>query len=146
MDVRPIHTETDYEWALEEVRQYFEAEPAQGTPEADRFDVLSTLIDAYEAAHWAIDPPDAVEAVKAVMEERQLTREGLVPLFGSKSRVSEFLNRKRGLSMAVASRLHEQLRIPAAVLLRSYELDAGDTGSRKCSKQNGRGNAPAASS
>lgn len=134
MDVRPIHTETDYEWALEEVQHYFDNEPEMGSAEADRFDVLSTLIEAYEAKHWAIDTPDAVEAVKAIMEERHLTRERLVPLFGSKSRVSEFLSRKRGLSMTVASRLHEELQIPAAVLLRSYKLETTATNSRKAAK------------
>lgn len=130
MDIRPIRTEADYDWALAEVEQYFLHEPAQGTEAADRFDVLSSLIEAYEAKTWAIEVPDAVDAVKAVMADRRISRDKLVPMFGSKSRLSEFLNRKRGLSMTVANRLHDELQIPASVLIRPYAITS-QTGSGK---------------
>ncbi|GGE02628.1 XRE family transcriptional regulator [Aureimonas endophytica] len=122
MDIRPIRTEADYDWALAEVEQYFVHEPEPGTEEADRFDVLSSLIEAYEAKAWPIEAPDAVDAVKTIMADRHISREKLVPVFGSKSRLSEFLNRKRGLTMAVANRLHVELQIPASVLIRPYAM------------------------
>ena len=122
MDIRPIRTEADYDWALAEVEQYFVHEPKPGTDEADRFDVLSSLIEAYEAKAWPVEAPDAVDAVKAVMADRQISREKLAPVFGSKSRLSEFLNRRRGLTMAVANRLHDELQIPASVLIRPYAM------------------------
>ena len=67
MDIRPLATEADYDWALAEVTAYFEAQPLQGTPEAARFDVLSALIEHYEARHWAIEAPDAVSLIQAVV-------------------------------------------------------------------------------
>lgn len=58
MDIRPIRTEDDYDRALAEITAYFEKEPVPGTPDADRFDVLSALIAAYEDKHWSIEPAD----------------------------------------------------------------------------------------
>lgn len=124
MDIRPIRSEADYEWALSEVAAYFENEPAAGSPEADRFDILSDLIEAYESRHWPIDPPDAVEAIRYKMETSNLRPRDLAELLGSRSRASEILNRKRHISLDMARRLHESWGIPAEVLLRSYPLDA----------------------
>lgn len=134
MDIRPIRTEDDYDWALAEVEQYFVHEPEPGTADADRFDVLSSLIEAYEAKAWPIEAPDAVDAVKTVMADRHISRETLAPVFGSKSRLSEFLNRKRGLTMAVANRLHDELQIPASVLIRPYAMVPRAASGRKREK------------
>lgn len=118
MDIRSIKTEADYDWALAEIAQYFEHEPAPGTQEADRFDVLATLIEAYEAKHWHIEAPDPVSAIQEVMERRHLNQADLARLLGSRSRASEILARKRALTMKQAWTLHEQWHIPAEVLLR----------------------------
>lgn len=95
-----------------------------GTPEGDRLDVLATLIDAYEAARFPIDPPDPVEAIKFRMEQQGLTRKDLEPLIGSRIRVAEVLNRRRSVSIAMIRRLHETLGIPAEVLIRPMRRDA----------------------
>lgn len=100
------------------MERYFVHEPESGTGEADRFDVLSSLIEAYEAKAWPIEAPDAGDAVMTVMADRNVSREKLAPLFGSKSRLSDFLNRKWGLTMTVANRLHDELQIPASILIR----------------------------
>jgi HTH-type transcriptional regulator/antitoxin HigA len=118
MDVRPIRTEADYDWALKEVEQYFEREPTPGTPAADRFDVLSALIEAYEAKEWAIELPDPVAAIKEAMERMSLKQADLARLLGSRSRASEILNRQRALTMNQAWMLHMHWHIPAEVLLR----------------------------
>ena len=89
-----------------------------GTPEGDRLDVLATLIDAYEARHHPIDPPDPIEAIRFRMEQQGLTRRDLEPLIGSRARVTEVLNRKRSLSIAMIRRLHTELGISADVLIR----------------------------
>ena len=68
-DIRPIRTEEDYEWALAEVEQYFDSEPDLGTPESDRFEILTTLIEAYEEKRWPIEPPDPVDIIKYAIEE-----------------------------------------------------------------------------
>jgi HTH-type transcriptional regulator / antitoxin HigA len=117
MDIRPIRTEADYGAALTEIEQYFENEPERGTPEADRFDVLAALIGAYEREHWAIEAPDAVGAIKEVMALKNLTQADLAELLGSRSRASEILNRRRGLTMEQARLLHTEWQVPAESLL-----------------------------
>jgi antitoxin component HigA of HigAB toxin-antitoxin module len=72
-----------------------------GTSQGDRLDVLATLIDAYEAEHYPIDPPDPVEAIKFRMEQQWLSRKDLEPFIGTRTRVAEVLNRKRNLSIGM---------------------------------------------
>jgi HTH-type transcriptional regulator/antitoxin HigA len=115
-EVKPIRTKMDYEKALEDVEHLWGAKT--GTPEGDRLDVLATLIDAYEAEHYPIDPPDPVEAIKFRMEQKGLTRKDLEPLIGTRTRVAEILNRKRSLSIGMIRRLHKHLGISADVLIR----------------------------
>lgn len=102
--------------------------------EADRFDVLSSLIEAYVAKAWPIEAPDAGDAVMTVMADRNISREKLAPVFGSKSRLSEFLNRKRGPTMAVANRLHDELQIPVSILIRPYTMVPRAASGRKREK------------
>jgi HTH-type transcriptional regulator / antitoxin HigA len=118
MDVRPIRTEADYDWALKEIEPYFAREPKRGTPDADRFDVLATLIEVYEAKHWPIEAPDAVEAIRFRMELGGLRQADLARLLGSRSRASEILRRKRPLTLEQAWKLHREWQIPAEALLR----------------------------
>lgn len=122
MDIRQIRTEADYDWALGEVERYFVDEPVPGSAEAERFDVLTTLIEAYEEKHWAIDAPDAVTMLQDFMARRDLSQADLARLFGSRSRASEILNRKRALTLEQARKLHEEWRIPAEALLQPAGL------------------------
>lgn len=124
MNVRPIRTEADYDWALNEIAPYFEREPKPGSMEGDRFDVLASLIDTYETKHWPIDPPDPVEAIRYRMEQGGYGQSDLARLLGSRSRASEIMRRKRPLTMEQAYTLHREWRIPAEVLLRPYRTDA----------------------
>jgi HTH-type transcriptional regulator/antitoxin HigA len=118
MDIQPIRNEADYDAALKDIEQYFDHEPLPGTPEADRFDVLATLIGAYEQEHWRIDPPDdAVDAITAVMEFKRLSQSDLAALLGSRSRASEILNRRRSLTMEQARLLHQEWGVPAESLI-----------------------------
>ena len=83
-----------------------------------RLDVLATLIDAYEREHDPIDPPDPIEAIKFRMEQQGLTRKDLEGILGSRTRIAEVLNRRRGLSINMIRRLHDRLGISAEVLIR----------------------------
>lgn len=107
MDIRPIRTEADYDWALAEIEQYFERIPATGTPEADRFDVLANLLAAYENQHWPIEPAEPVDAIRYSMDIKGLTQADLARLFGSRSRASEILLKRRPLTLSMIQRLHE---------------------------------------
>ncbi len=115
-EVRPIRTKRDHEAALKQIERLWGART--GTPEGDRLDVLATLVDAYEAEHYPMDPPDPIEAIKFRMEQQGLTRRDLEEIIGSRTRIAEVLNRKRGLSIAMIRRLHERLGISADVLIR----------------------------
>lgn len=123
MEIRPIRTGADYEEALAEIERLFSAPP--NTPEGDRLDVLTTLVEAYEAQHYPIPEPDPVEAIKYFMESRGLTRTDLEPYIGSRARVAEVLNRKRPLSLNMIRRLHSGLGIPAEVLVGPYAVAEG---------------------
>jgi HTH-type transcriptional regulator/antitoxin HigA len=121
-EVKPIRTERDYEAGLKEIERLWGAK--SGTRDGDRLDVLATLIDAYEAEHFPMDPPDPIEAIKFRMEQQGLTRKDLEEIIGTRTRIAEVLNRKRGLSVGMIRRLHERLGISAEVLIRPSRKDA----------------------
>jgi HTH-type transcriptional regulator/antitoxin HigA len=116
MNIKPIRTRRDYDAALKVIERLMEAK--RNSPEGDLLDVLVTLVEAYEARHFPLDLPDPVEAIKYVMEHRNLTVKDLVPYIGQPNRVYEVLNRKRPLTMAMAWKLHLGLGIPAESLIR----------------------------
>lgn len=115
-ELKPIRTEADHEAAMEEIAALWGS--ASGTPEGDRLDVLVTLIDAWETANIPMDPPDPIDAILFRMEQQGLTRKDLEGAIGTRTRIAEVLNGKRGLSIDMIRRLHDQLGIPAEVLIR----------------------------
>lgn len=121
-ELKPIRIEADYDAAMEEVAALWGAK--SGTTKGDRLDVLATLIDAYEAKHHVMDAPDPVEAIKFRMEQQGLTRRDLEGVIGTRTRIAEVLNRKRGLSIDMIRRLHTKLGIPAEVLIRPSRREA----------------------
>ena len=120
MQLKPVRTETDYEAALAEIERVMDAEP--GTAAGDRLEILTTLIEAYEAEHHPIEAPDPIAALEYFMEQRGITRADLVPLLGSRSRVSEILNRRRRLTIVWGWRLHPGRAIPAEAVIRPFAL------------------------
>lgn len=117
-NLRPLRTEEDYKAAVREVSAYFDDEPSPGTPDGDRFEILLTLVEVYEAKHYPIDLPDPVEAIKFRMDQAGLTPKDLVPVIGRLNRVYEILNRKRPLTLNMIWKLHDKLGIPAESLIR----------------------------
>jgi HTH-type transcriptional regulator / antitoxin HigA len=118
MELHPIRTETDYQNALREIEVLFDAAP--NTPEFDRLDILSTLVEAYEKVQFPIALPDPIEAIQYYMEARGWSRHDLERCIGSRARVSEILSRKRALTLAMIRKLNQQLGIPAEVLIQPY--------------------------
>lgn len=117
MKIKPIRTEADYDAALRAIEKYFDRPPRKGTPGADRFDLLATLIEAYERKRWPIDPPSPVDAILYRMETAGYTQGDLARLLGSRSRASEVLNRKRPLTLAMIRKLSREWNIPADCLI-----------------------------
>ena len=118
MPIRPIRTEDDYRAVMREISGFFDNEPEPTTAEGDRFEILLTLAEAYEAKHFPVDIPDPVAAIKFRMEQGGLTAKDLEPMIGRPNRVYEILNRKRPLTLAMIRRLHAGLGIPAESLIR----------------------------
>lgn len=118
--VRPVRTEADYQVALGEIGGLMTARA--GTPEGDLLDVLSTLVEAYEAEHHAIEAPDPIALVEYAMKQRGADRAALEPMIGGRGRVSEVLARKRALSLSMIRKLKAEWALPADILVRSYSL------------------------
>jgi HTH-type transcriptional regulator/antitoxin HigA len=115
MDIKPVKTKKDYQNALKRIEELWEAKP--NSPEADELDILATLVEAYEAKNFSINAPDPVEAIKFRMEQLGLKQVDLAEYMGGKNRVSEVLNRKRGLTVKMIKNLNKHLNIPPESLL-----------------------------
>lgn len=117
MNIHPIRKEIDYEKALERIDVLMDLDQKLGTPSSDELEILVLLVEKYEEKHWKIDTPDPIEAIKYRMQEMGLKQKDLIPLFGTKSKVSEVLNRKIGLSLTMISNISSKLHIPLEVLI-----------------------------
>ncbi|CDH44030.1 helix-turn-helix domain-containing protein [Candidatus Contendibacter odensensis] len=122
MDIKPIKTELDYQAALKEIEVLMDAYPE--TPEGDRLDVMTTLVEAFEAKHYPIEAPDPIEAILHRMEALGIDRRDLEKMIGTRARVSEVLNRKRPLTISMIRRISDKMHISANVLIRPYRLQA----------------------
>ncbi|HEX7791100.1 MAG TPA: XRE family transcriptional regulator [Afipia sp.] len=121
MDVRPLHTEQDYEWALREVARYFETQPAPGTEDGDRFEVLSTLLKDYEDTHIEMPHVDPIGVLHFAIESMGKTQADLARLIG-RNRASEILNRVRPLTLDMIRTISKEWNIPVESLTASYAL------------------------
>ncbi len=119
MDIKPIKTGQDYNMTLSKIEGLMVAKP--NTPQMDKLEVLTTLVEVYEEQHYAINAPDPIEAIKFRMEQEGLKQKDLVSIVGSKSRVSEILNKKRKLTIEMIRNLHKQLHIPIESLFLDYK-------------------------
>ena len=123
MTIKPIHNAADHARALRQLERLWEkAKP--GTTDGDTFDILSTLVDAYEREHLAIPAPDPIAAIRFRMDQEGLTNKDLLPIFKTTARTSEVLTRKRRLNLAMIRRLNERFAIPVECLIQDYELKA----------------------
>ncbi len=123
MRIQPIKTQQQYEAAKIQIESLWEATP--GSAEADELEVLATLVDDYESRHDPIPPPDPIDAILFRLEQTDQARDDLQRILGvGRGRVSEILNRKRGLSLTMIRKLVEALDIPAEVLIQPTKRSA----------------------
>ena len=122
MDIRPIKTEADYEAALARIDELMDAQP--DSPEGDELDILATLLESYEGKHHPISAPDPIEAIRFRMDQLGLIDRDLTPYIGPSGRISEILNYKRKLTLAMIRGLHQGLKIPTESLIDDYEINA----------------------
>lgn len=117
MEIAVIKSEQQYLAYLAEVQELIAENPAHGTPSAARLELLSVLIEAYENSKYPIEPPDPIDAILFRMQEKNLKQADLVPYFGTRSRVSEVLARKRPLNVHMIRALSIGLGISAETLI-----------------------------
>jgi len=121
MEVLPIRTEADYQAALAEITTLMDVR--MRSPAGDRLDVLTTLVEAYEAARFQIKAPGPISAILFMVDRKQLNRRDLEPAIGSTAAVGEVLNRRRALTPPMIRALSRALDIPADVLIQPYETN-----------------------
>ena len=120
MLIKPIKTEADHAAALRAIERLWGAD--EGTSAGDRLEVLTTLVEAYEEAHFPMDAPDPIEAIKFRLEQQGADKKTLIGVIGNRTRVYEVLRRDRALSLAMIRRLNQTLNIPAEVLIRPVRM------------------------
>ena len=119
--IKPIRSEQAYDEALDRVDVLMDLDPKMGSEQSDELEILVMLIEKYEEKFWQIAEPDPIEAIKVRMEQMHLKQKDLVPYIGNKSKVSEVINGKIGLSLAMISKLSVGLHLPLELLIRSSE-------------------------
>ena len=130
MKIKPVKSKKDYDEAMLEIESLWGSKP--DTPRGDKLDVLITLVDAYERQNYPINPPDPIEAIKFRMEQSGLKRKDLEPFIGSRGRVSEVLNRKRDLSIAMIRKLHANFQIPLeSLIMKQRNITSSSSGRAK---------------
>ena len=119
--IKPIRSEQAYDEALDRVDVLMDLDPKMGSEQSDELEILVMLIEKYEKKFWQIAEPDPIEAIKVRMEQMHLKQKDLVPYIGNKSKVSEVINGKIGLSLSMISKLSVGLHLPLELLIRSSE-------------------------
>lgn len=122
MEIRPIRNDNDHRAALREIEALWDA--SDDSDEAAKLDVLTALIETYEAKRWPIADPnwDPVDVLRYAIDELGHTQSELAELFGSRSRASEILSRRRPLTVEMIHAIHQSWRIPPELLIRPYRL------------------------
>lgn len=120
MQLKPIKTDADHEAVLNEIERLWGA--AEGTADGDRLEILTTLVEAYEEAHFPMDMPDPIEAIKFRLEQQGVDKKALIGIIGNRTRVYEVLRRDRALSLTMIQKLNQQLKIPAESLIRPIRV------------------------
>jgi HTH-type transcriptional regulator/antitoxin HigA len=121
-NIRPVRTSADLEWAIAEIEPYFTQPPQPGTEEADRFDVLADLIEAYESREFILDDREPIDFLRAFMKMTGRDQKELGEVLGSRSRASEVLHRRRALTVDMIFKLNAAWGIPTDCLVRPYAL------------------------
>ncbi|EMK02346.1 MULTISPECIES: type II toxin-antitoxin system HigA family antitoxin [unclassified Leptospira] len=128
MEIKPIKSAKDHELALKEIEKLWDAK--KNTPEYDKLDILITLVDSYENKHFPIETPDPIEAIKSVMEEKNLKNVDLGNWIGGRSRATEILNKKRKLTLEMIRKINKNLGIPTEILVKDYKIKSNITKTR----------------
>jgi HTH-type transcriptional regulator/antitoxin HigA len=121
--IKIIRSENDYSNALLRLESLIDQNPATGSSESDEMEVLGLLIDQYEGERFPVELPDPIEAIRFRLDQLDLTQRDLIPMIGSRSKVSEVMSGNRPLTLQMIRALHDKLGVPATVLLQERSPD-----------------------
>jgi HTH-type transcriptional regulator / antitoxin HigA len=120
IDIELVKGDASYKRTLKRVAWYFDHPPKAGTADDTEFGLMLLMCDRYEAQHHVVPPPDPVSAIEFAIDQRGLTTADLQRMLGSRQRVHDIMRRKRRLSLEHVRALHEELGVPAEVLIQAY--------------------------
>lgn len=129
MELRVIRDELQYEALLQQAKELALSDPMPGSQEAERLAVISLLLEKYEESRFKFDAPDPIDAIVYRLAELGLKQKDFADMIGSKSHASEALGRKKPLSLSMIRAIHEQLKIPAEILIghpKQEDVDAAE--------------------
>jgi len=124
MEAKVIRTEEQYDAYLNEVQALIAESPTLNSHKSERLELLTVLLESYENSKYPVESPDPVDAILFRMSEKGLKQADLVPYFGTSSRVSEVLNKKRPLTVQMIRALNIGLGISAETLIGASLPDA----------------------
>ncbi len=105
-----IETEDEYDSALS-VAERLTFQKSRTPEEQALYKLLVTLIEAYEAEHYAMDESTPHEVLQHIMESSSTRQADLVGVIGSSGVVSEIVNGKRSISKTQAKALGEHFKV-----------------------------------
>lgn len=122
MNYSIIRNNEQYELYLNRFSEIFDIDFSKHPEYEDEFDLLSLLIEDYEKKNFPIDTPSPIDYIKFIMDQKNLTNKDMEKYLGSASKVSEVLSGKRNLSLTMIKKLHNELEIPADILIQDVNM------------------------
>ncbi len=116
----PIKNNSQYEDSLQRAYNLMQLELEPNSKESDELEILSILIENYESKQFPIEAPNPIDAILFRLDQMNMKKSELKSILGSRSRISEILNKKRKLSLSMIRKLNDNLKIPAEVLIQEY--------------------------
>ena len=117
MTLKIIKSEFEYQLYLDWVDEMFDKKLLPETPEGEKLQVVLLLIKQYEDQLYPVPKPDPIDAIRSKMIDLGIKNKDLVGKIGSKGYVSAILNKRKPLTLELAKLFHNELGIPADILL-----------------------------
>ncbi len=99
------------------IDEMFDKKVSATSPDGEKLQVALLLVKQYEDEHYPVPLPDPIDAIRAKMIEKGWKNKDLVGKIGSRGYVSALLNKRKPLNLALARIFHQEMGIPAEVLL-----------------------------
>ncbi|NJO91491.1 MAG: helix-turn-helix domain-containing protein [Chloroflexia bacterium] len=122
---KTLKTDAQHKKAIKRLEFLTDKEEIDKISELEEMEIvyLSVLIEEYEEIHSPIGPPNPVEYLKFLLEDKNMKQQDLVNLLGiSKGTLSNILNYRKKLSIEMIRALHNQMGISYDILMEDYEL------------------------